>query len=53
MPIEKFELNRLAFLNVEPWDTFLRNTTVATLFIFFGGKMQFLEVIIKNKERFV
>ena len=29
MALEKVELNSLSFLKLEPWDTFLPNTTVA------------------------
>ena len=40
MPIEKSELNWLSFVKLEPWFTFLTNTTVAALFIkIFGQEM--------------
>ena len=40
MTIQKFELNRLSFLKVEPWDTLLTNASVTALFIkIFGWEM--------------
>ena len=46
-------MNWLYFLKLEPKDTFLRNTTIAALFVsVFGYKMYFFEPIIKNKRKF-
>ena len=50
MQMQKCVLNWLSFLKLEPW----ANNMVAAHFVkIFGLEIQFFELIVKNKKRFV